>query len=171
MIDRRLDPYYPRALATNDVLPFIESSDQDATEIDRPDAVVDFLESHCVDEPVGDEEDALLEAERPGVGDALHEEVSRIVERRQLARVRADGRAVTPTIRPNRLLGSALGAVAGLIAVVALDPIWRMISDYSALEEAAFWFVYPVDAVAFGLFIGLREVFHEPIGGPNTQVA
>jgi hypothetical protein len=66
-----IDVGLSRPLATNDVLPFIESSDQDAAEIDRPAAVVDFLESdRVVDEPVVNEEDSLLKAERPGVCDA-----------------------------------------------------------------------------------------------------
>jgi hypothetical protein len=41
-----------------------------------------------VNEPVGDKEHALLEAERPSVGHPLEDEMPRIVERRQLARVR-----------------------------------------------------------------------------------
>ena len=56
-------------LASHDGVPFVEPRDEDATEIDRPDAVVDLLEAYrVVDESVGDEEHALLEAERPGVG-------------------------------------------------------------------------------------------------------
>jgi hypothetical protein len=49
-------------LASNDVVPFLEAPDQDATEVDRPDAVVDLLETHrVVDESIGNKENPLLE--------------------------------------------------------------------------------------------------------------
>ena len=54
----------------------------------------------CWFERVGDEEQALLEAERPGVGDALDEEVSGILDRRQLAGVRARRGPVERARRP-----------------------------------------------------------------------
>src|SRR5437667_4606111 len=88
-------PSWSSSLAANDVVPFVESPDEDATERDRPDAVVDLLETdRVVDEPVGDKEHALLEAERPSVGHPLQDEVPRIFERWQLARVGTGRRRV-----------------------------------------------------------------------------
>jgi hypothetical protein len=57
---------------------FVDASEQDGAEIDRLDPVVDFLESDVVRlERVGDEEELVLEPERPGVGYTLHEVKSR----------------------------------------------------------------------------------------------
>ena len=56
--------------------------------MNRPDAVVDFLEADGVLlQRVGDEEQALLEPKRPRVRDALDEEMSGILDRRQGAGV------------------------------------------------------------------------------------
>ena len=75
-------------LASNDVVPFVEASNQDAAEMNRPDPVGDLLEADRVlFERIGDEEQSLLEAKRPSVGDALHQEVPGILNRRQLAGV------------------------------------------------------------------------------------
>jgi hypothetical protein len=77
-------------LTPNDVVTFVEPGDEHVTEVDRPDAVVDFLESDRVwREGVGDEEQALLEPKGPGVGDALDEKVARILDRREPGVVRA----------------------------------------------------------------------------------
>src|SRR6266446_2006165 len=88
-------------LASNDVVPFVESSDQDPAEVNGPDAVGDLLEpDRVLLERFRDEEQALLEAERPSVGDALHEEMPGILKRRQLARVRPRGGPVERSRRP-----------------------------------------------------------------------
>src|SRR5436853_579988 len=64
----------------NDVVPFVEPPQQHPTEIDGPDAVVHFFEADGVLlERLGHKEQPLLEPERPRVGDALHQEVSRIL--------------------------------------------------------------------------------------------
>ena len=53
--------------------------------MNRPDAVVHFLEADGVLlQGVGDEEQALLEPKRPRVRDALHEEMSGILDRRRV---------------------------------------------------------------------------------------
>src|SRR5450432_3753394 len=71
-------------LAMNDVVPFVESSEQNPTEMNRPDAVVHLLQADGVLlQRIGNEEQFLLEPERPGVRDALHEEVSGILNGRQ----------------------------------------------------------------------------------------
>ena len=71
-------------LAANDVVTFIEPGDKNLTKVDRPDAIVDLLESDRVwRESVSDEEQPLLEAEGPGVGDALDEKVPRILDREE----------------------------------------------------------------------------------------
>lgn len=62
--------------------------------MDRPDAIIDLLEADGVlFQCVGDKEEAFLEAEGAGVGDALHEEVPRVFNRGDHAGVRAGGRA------------------------------------------------------------------------------
>src|SRR5882762_5457045 len=51
-------------LAPNDVVTFVEPGDQHSAEVDRPNAIVDFLKTNRVwREGVGDEEQPLLEAE------------------------------------------------------------------------------------------------------------
>ena len=69
-------------LAPNHVVTFIEPGDQDLAKENRPDAIVDFLESDRVwREGVGDKEQPLLEAEGPRIGNALDEEVPWILDR------------------------------------------------------------------------------------------
>lgn len=71
-------------LATNHVVALVEASEQDLAEVDRPDAIVDFLEPDVMLlEGVGDEQQAVFEAEGARVGDALDEEVSWILQRRK----------------------------------------------------------------------------------------
>ena len=91
-------------LASNDVVAFVEPSDQDPAEVNGPDAVGDFFEpDRVLFECVRDEEQALLESERPRVGDALDEEVPGIVNRRQLAGVRPGGGTIERAgVRPRR---------------------------------------------------------------------
>jgi hypothetical protein len=89
-------------LAANDVVTFIEPGDQYLTKVDRPDAIADFLESDRVwREGVGDEEQSLLETKRPGVGDALHEEVPRILDRQEPGIVHARRGSVERGGRPS----------------------------------------------------------------------
>jgi hypothetical protein len=77
-------------LAPNDVITFVKSGDEHLAKVDRPDAIVDFLESDRVGrEGVGDEEQPLLEAEGAGVRDALDEEVPRILDGEEAGIVRA----------------------------------------------------------------------------------
>jgi hypothetical protein len=95
-------------------------------EVDRPDAIGHFLESDRVwREGVGDEEQALLEAEGPGVGDALDEEVPRIVDRQEPRIVRARRRLVERRGRPSsQMLMRPLFVV--LPAEVIEGPLWAM---------------------------------------------
>jgi hypothetical protein len=70
-------------LSTNDVVPFVEPSQQNPTEMNRPDAVVNLLEADGVLlQRVGNEEQPPLEPKGPGVRDALHDEMSGILDRR-----------------------------------------------------------------------------------------
>jgi len=74
---------------SDDVVPFVQAGEQDATEVDGPDPVVDLLESDVVLlQGIGDEQGPVLEAEGARVRDPLHEKVARILERRQLLRER-----------------------------------------------------------------------------------
>ena len=68
-------------LSTNDAVTFVEPSQQDPTEMNRPDAVVDLFEADGVLlQRFGNEEQFPLEPERPGVRDALDDEVSGILD-------------------------------------------------------------------------------------------
>jgi hypothetical protein len=72
-------------LATNHVVTLVEASEENLAEVDRPDAVVDFLEPDVMLlEGVGDEQQPVFEAECARVGDALDEKVSWIIQRREL---------------------------------------------------------------------------------------
>src|SRR5882762_1934692 len=82
-------------LAPNDRVTFVEPREKDVTEVDRPDAIVHFLEADGVGcERVTDEEQASFESERAGVRDALHEEVPGILDGRQSGIVRAGRRLI-----------------------------------------------------------------------------
>ena len=79
-------------LRPDDVVPFVDPSQQDAAEVDRPDAVVHLLKADGVLlQRVGDEEQFLLEPERPGVRDALHDEMAGILDRGQDSGIGARG--------------------------------------------------------------------------------
>ena len=70
--------------APNDILAFIEPCDQDVTEVDRPDAIVDLIQPHVVAfEGRGEEEQPAPEAEGAAAGDPLHEVVPGVVDWRQ----------------------------------------------------------------------------------------
>src|SRR5436309_2604718 len=81
----------------NDVVPFVDASQEDIAEVNRPDAVVDLLEPDGVLlECVGDEQQALLQTDGAGVGDALDDEVPGTTGRaagRRRTRVLRGGRA------------------------------------------------------------------------------
>ena len=68
----------------NDVVPFVDASQEDIAEVNRPDAVVDLLEPDGVLlERVGDEQQALLQTDGAGVGDAFDDEVPGILDGRE----------------------------------------------------------------------------------------
>ena len=68
-------------LRSDDVVPFVDPSQQDAAEVDRPNAIGHLLEADRVLlEGVGDEHQPFLEPDRPSVGDALDDEVPRVLE-------------------------------------------------------------------------------------------
>ena len=56
------------SVTTNDAVAFIESSDQDATKIDRPDAVGDFLTTdRVVNEPLATKSTRVLKRNVPAL--------------------------------------------------------------------------------------------------------
>jgi hypothetical protein len=59
-------------LGSDHVVAFINASGQDATEVNRPDLIVDHLEADwmLLEGGVGEEEQPLLQANRGRVGDA-----------------------------------------------------------------------------------------------------
>ena len=94
----RAIPWYPPRSApaapscADDVVAFIDAGEEDVAEVDGPDPIVDFLEAdNLLLERVRDEEQARLEPDRPRVGHALGNVMPRVLEGRQVARVRAGG--------------------------------------------------------------------------------
>ncbi len=97
-----------RWLGPDDVVPFVDATQQDVAEVNGPDAVGDLLEADgMLLERVGEEEQALLQADGAGVGDALDEEMARVLDGRQGARVDPGRGAVARCRRPvlQRLVG------------------------------------------------------------------
>ena len=89
--------------------------------MNRPDAVVDFLESDGVLlQRVGDEEQALLEPKRPRVRDAFHDEMAGILDRRKYAGVEPRRRPI-----PRRGRGALEKLVRPLVAVLGAEAIER----------------------------------------------
>ncbi len=81
---RQLPQAAPQMLAPNDIVTFVDPGDKYLAKVDRPDAIVDFLESNRVwCKRVRDEEQPLLETEGARVGDALDEEVPGILDRQK----------------------------------------------------------------------------------------
>ncbi len=104
-------------LRSDDVVPFVNPSQQDAAEVDRPDAIGHLLEADRVLlEGVGDEHKPFLEPDRPGVGDALDDEVAGILDRRQGVGIRARGGPVERGRRP-----ALQGLVGPLVIVEAAE--------------------------------------------------
>ena len=82
-------------LGPDDVIAFVDASEQHVAEVNGPDAVGDLLEADKVLlERVGDEQQPLLEADGAGVGHALDDQVPGILDRRQGTGVRARSGAV-----------------------------------------------------------------------------
>ena len=89
--------------------------------MNRPDAVVDFLESDGVLlQRVGDEEQALLKPKCPRVRDALDDEMSGILDRRQCAGVEPRRRPI-----PRRGRGALEELVRPLVVVLGAEAIER----------------------------------------------
>lgn len=66
---------------------FVDASEQDVAEVERPDAVLEFFQAAAMRfECCGQVQQARLEANRADVGDAFHEVVSGILERRAAVR-------------------------------------------------------------------------------------
>jgi hypothetical protein len=77
-------------LGPDDVVTLVNAPQQDTAEIERPNAVVDLFEADRVlREGVGDKQQPLLEANRPGVGDALDDVVAGVLDGRRVRRVLA----------------------------------------------------------------------------------
>src|SRR5438094_38930 len=89
--------------------------------MNRPDAVIDLLEADGVLlQGVGNEEQSLLEPERPRVRDALHDEMSGILDRRQRAGVEPRRRPI-----PRRRRGALEKLVRPLVVVLGAESIER----------------------------------------------
>lgn len=100
-------------LVPNYHLSFVEFRQEHTPEVDRPDPVAGFLETDVMLlEGVGDEEEFVLESERPGAGDPFDDEVPRILQRRQLLGKAAERRTV---VRAGRLAPE--GGMRSLVVV------------------------------------------------------
>ena len=78
--------------ASDDVVPLVELGQQHVVEVDRPHAIVDLFQANPVPfERVGDEQEAVLEAERPGARHLFDKEVPGIFLRGQHPWIRARG--------------------------------------------------------------------------------
>jgi hypothetical protein len=64
-------------LSADYVVAFVHASEQDVAEVNRPDPIVHFLETHWVLlKRIREEEQPLPQPNRPGIGDALDEEMA-----------------------------------------------------------------------------------------------
>src|SRR5262245_13795655 len=73
----------------DDVVAFVDPSQEHVAEVNRPDPVGDLLEADRVLlQGMGDEQPPRFQANGAGVGDPLHDEVPGIFDGRQRARVR-----------------------------------------------------------------------------------
>jgi hypothetical protein len=69
-------------LPANDIVPFIELGQEHGVEVERPDAIVGFLEANVVvGQAVGDEEQTVLEAKGAAGRDLLDQEVAGVLLR------------------------------------------------------------------------------------------
>ena len=65
----------------DDHVAFVDLPEQDRAEVDGPDPVVGFVQAdELLFEGIGEEEQFVVQPEGAGVGDALDEEVARILE-------------------------------------------------------------------------------------------
>src|SRR5256885_6421214 len=112
-------------LGSDEVVAFIDASEQDVAEVNGPDAVVHLLEAHgMLLECVREKEQPLLEPNRAGVRDALDKKMAGIFDRRQGAGVRALGRMVQRPrrpiaqglVRPFVIIETAKGVESALLA-------------------------------------------------------
>ena len=68
-------------LGPDDVVAFIDASEQDVAEMNGPDSVIDLLEPHRVLlQRIGEKEQTLFEPDGSGVGHALDEKVAGILD-------------------------------------------------------------------------------------------
>ena len=112
-------------LGSDEVVAFIDASEQDVAEVNGPDAVVHLLEAHgMLLECVREKEQPLLEPNRVGVRDALDKKMAGIFDRRKGAGVRALGRMVQRPrrpiaqglVRPFVIIDAAKGVESALLA-------------------------------------------------------
>jgi hypothetical protein len=77
-------------LGPDDIVALVHASEQDVAKVNRPDPIVNFLEADgMLLQGVREKEQPFLQANRARVGDALDQEVARILDRGQRARVGA----------------------------------------------------------------------------------
>lgn len=68
----------------DDHVAFVNLPEENGSEVDGPDPVGGFVQTDVMlFERIGDEEQFVFEPEGAGVGHALHDEVARILERRE----------------------------------------------------------------------------------------
>ena len=104
-------------LRADDVVPLVDPSQEDTAEGDRLDAIGHLLEADRVLlESISDEHEPFFEPDRPGVGDALDDEVAGVFDRRQDLRVRAGRGPVEGGRGP-----AAQGLVGPLVIVEAAE--------------------------------------------------
>src|SRR5207245_4062918 len=92
----------PLALSrAEEVVAFIDAGQEDVTEVDGPDPIIDFLEAEDVLlERVRDEDQALFESDGPRVRHALGNVMARVLDRREAPGVPAGRRLVERAGRP-----------------------------------------------------------------------
>jgi len=89
------------ASRAEDRVAFVDPREEDVAEVDGPDPISDFLEAEDVLlERVRDEEQALLEPDRPRVRHPFGKVMARVLDRREGPRVRAGRRLVQRAGRP-----------------------------------------------------------------------
>ena len=131
-------------LGPDDVVALVDASEQDVAEVNGPDPVVGLLEAdRMLLERVGEEQQALLQANRARVGDTLDEEVAGVLDGGQRAGVGPRGgpvqrgrRAIAQCcVRPFVIVevaeggeGTLLGGEAGVgraTRLVAYRVVWK----------------------------------------------
>src|SRR5919109_322994 len=119
-------------LGPDDIVAFVDASEQDAAKVNGPDTVVNFFEPYgMLLKGIGKKEQPLLEPNRPGVGAALDEEMTGIFDRRQRARVGPLGRTVERRgrpiaqglVRPFVIIETAKSVEGARQSVLAKEPI------------------------------------------------